>query len=109
MAGGRGDSTHHRRRHGSGVLLGIESPDTLRGPYPALAYAAALADGLPTGRITNAKTNRMWRNEVCERLARAEWVDGNGIDLGDLNGPRANEDDFDAHLTAAAVLRCIRK
>ena len=77
--------------------------------YPALAYAAALADCLPTGRITNAKTKRKWRNETCDRLARAQWVGGNRIDLGDLNGPRANEDDFDAHLTAAAVLRCIHE
>lgn len=77
--------------------------------YPALAYAAALADGLPTGRITNSKTKRVWRNEVCDWLARAQWVGGNRIDLGDLNGPRANEDDFDAHVTAAAVLRCIHE
>lgn len=77
--------------------------------YPALAYAAAVADGLPTGRIANSKTKRTWRNEICDRLARAQWVGGNRIDLGDLDGPRANEDDFDAHLTAAAVLRCIQE
>ena len=31
----------------------------------------------------------------------------NGVDLGDLGPTRTNEDDFDAHLTAAAILRCV--
>ena len=35
------------------------------------------------------------------------WVVANGVDLGDLGPTRTNEDDFDAHLTAAAVLRCV--
>ena len=75
--------------------------------YPALAYAAALADDLPTGRIANSKTKPQWRNEACDHLAHAEWVRAYGIELGDLARVRANEDDFDAHFTAAAVLRCI--
>ena len=77
--------------------------------YPALAYAAALADSLPTGRMANSKTKPAWRNDVCDRVAQAEWVHQHGIDLGDLGPVRANEDDFDAHMTAAAVLRCIRE
>ena len=75
--------------------------------YPALAYAAALADDLPTGQTANSKTKPEWRNEACDRLTHAGWVRANGIDLGDLARVRANEDDFDAHFTAAAVLRCI--
>ena len=35
------------------------------------------------------------------------WVAANGVDLGDLGPTRTNEDDFDAHLTAAAILRCV--
>ena len=77
--------------------------------YPALAYAAALADELPTGQIANSKTQRAWRDHVCNRLAQAEWVDASRIDLGDLDASRANEDDFDAHVTAAAFLRCIHE
>ena len=77
--------------------------------YPALAYAAALADELPTGQIANSKTKRAWRDHVCNRLAQAEWVDASRIDLGDLDASRANEDDFDAHVTAAAFLRCIHE
>ena len=75
--------------------------------YPGLAYAAALANELPTGRIANSKTNREWRDDVCARLAQAQWVRSNRIDLGPLGPLRANEDDFDAHFTAAAVLRCL--
>ena len=77
--------------------------------YPALAYAAALADELPTGRVANSKTKWAWRDDVCNRLTQAEWVDVSRIDLGDLDASRANEDDFDAHVTAAAFLRCIHE
>ena len=75
--------------------------------YPALAYAAALADDLPTPQISNSKTKRVWREDVCDRLMQVEWVRANRIELGDLGALRENEDDFDAHLTAAAALRCL--
>ena len=77
--------------------------------YPRLAYAAALADGLPTRPMTVFKTRPQARNAACDRLAQAQWVGANRIDLGDLGPPRANEDDFDAHITAAAVLRCVHE
>ena len=77
--------------------------------YPALAYAAALADHLPTGRVSNAKTKPEWRNDKCDQLHRAAWIRANGINLGNLEPARENEDDFDACFTAAAVLRCIRE
>ena len=38
--------------------------------YPGLAYAAALAGDLPTGRIRNAKTNGQWRSDACGRSRR---------------------------------------
>lgn len=75
--------------------------------YPALAYAAALADRLPTGRIGNAKTRAGWRDTMCDRLYQAPWVHTHRIELGDLGPSRKNEDDFDACFTAAAVLRCL--
>ena len=43
---------------------------------------------------------------ACNRLSRAEWVFANDVDLGDLDAARADEDNFDALFTAAAVLRC---
>ena len=75
--------------------------------YPGLAYAAALAGCLPTRRIRIAKTRQAERDRACDLLARAEWVANNGVDLGELGPVRASEDAFDAHFTAAAVLRCV--
>lgn len=77
--------------------------------YPGLAYAAALADGLPAPRIRIAKTRRPARDDACDRLARAAWVADHRVDLGDLDAARRNDDDFDACLTAAALLRCVRE
>lgn len=74
--------------------------------YPRLAYAVALADKLPTKRIRSAKTKSEWRNAKCDLLKQAGWVRENQVDLGELDSPRKNDDDFDAHFTAAAVLRC---
>lgn len=75
--------------------------------YPGLAYAAALADCLPTPRIRIAKTRRAERDRACEILMRAAWVARHRVDLGDVGPVRDSEDDFDAHITAAAVLRCV--
>ena len=75
--------------------------------YPSIAYATALVDKLPTCRLRVSKTNQQQREEACERLITANWVTRNHIDLGELNALIKNEDDFDAHLTAAAVMRCV--
>ena len=80
--------------------------------YPGLAYAAALADRLPIHRIRVSKSGKKKkgqseRESACVILERAAWVVANDVDLGDLVLPRAGEDDFDAYLTAAAVLRCV--
>lgn len=75
--------------------------------YPGLAYAAALADDLPASRTGIAKTCRSARDDACDRLARAAWVRDHRVDLGDLDAVRRNDDDFDACLTAAALLRCV--
>ena len=75
--------------------------------YPALAYAAALADDLPTGRIKVAKGDVRCRKHACNRLGRADWVHRHRVDLGSFHAAKANDDDFDAHFTAAAVLRCM--
>lgn len=74
--------------------------------YPGLAYAAALAEQLPTGRFVVAKTKQQPRSDACNLLANARWVTTYGVELGDLDSARRDEDDFDALFTAAAVLRC---
>ena len=75
--------------------------------YPGIAYATALVDNLPTCKQIVSKTNEQQRKEVCESLIAANWVKNNDIDLGSLDALIKNEDDFDAHLTAAAVMRCV--
>ena len=75
--------------------------------YPSIAYATALVDKLPTCRLRVSKTIQQQRKDACERLKTANWVTRNHIDLGELDALIKNEDDFDAHLTAAAVMRCI--
>ncbi|MCY3969010.1 MAG: hypothetical protein OXG74_03685 [Acidobacteria bacterium] len=74
--------------------------------YPGLAYGAALASDLPTERFAIGKTKPEERNRACDLLAEAAWIDAHGVRLGELAPARDDEDDFDAHLTAAAVLRC---
>ncbi|MCE2391462.1 MAG: hypothetical protein J4G09_08265 [Proteobacteria bacterium] len=75
--------------------------------YPGLAYAAALSNALPIHRVMVPKTKRPERERASDLLERASWVAAAGVDLGDLAPARDNEDDFDAHFTAAAVLRCV--
>ena len=75
--------------------------------YPGLAYAAALAEELPTGRFVVGKTRYQARNDACNRLSDATWVKAYGATISDLEQARADEDDFDALFTAAAVLRCV--
>lgn len=74
--------------------------------YPGLAYAAALADNLPTCQWKVAKTKSEVRNLACELLEATLWVRQCEVDLGELEPARTDEDAFDSHLTAAAVMRC---
>ncbi len=75
--------------------------------YPALAYAASVADKLPTGRILNSKSKHLWRSYLCRSLYIAKWVRDHDIDLDNLDAARGCEDEFDACFVAAAVLRCL--
>ncbi len=75
--------------------------------YPGLAYAAAVAERLPTDLLKIAKTNPDARERFCDLLEKAAWVRKHGVCLGDLGSARANDDAFDSHVTAAAVLRCV--
>lgn len=77
--------------------------------YPRAAYATALLDVPPTARapLVVAKTDAAVRREAIAALRTAEWVRSLSVDLEDLDQAEANEDDFDACVTAAALLRCI--
>ena len=82
-------------------------PIVLAESYPGLAYAAALARSLPACPIRIGKTKEVERDLACNILVRAGWVVRNRVDLGEFGPARDSEDDFDAHITAAAVLRCV--
>lgn len=75
--------------------------------YPGLAYGAALAEALPTARVRVTKTGKKHqRHHACDALVRTDWAKACELDLGGLAAARRNDDDFDALMTAAAVLRC---
>lgn len=77
--------------------------------YPRAAYATALLDVPPTSRapLVVAKTDAGVRREAIATLRAARWVGSLGVELEDLAQAEANEDDFDACVTAAALLRCV--
>lgn len=77
--------------------------------YPRLAYGTALAEALPAALLRLAKTQRAARESAYEGLRRTAWVASCGVQLGDGARMIGNEDDFDAFITAVALLRCALK
>jgi hypothetical protein len=77
--------------------------------YPRAAYATALLDVPPQSRapLVLAKTDAAVRREAIAALRTARWVDSLSVSLEDLDHAESNEDDFDACVTAAALLRCV--
>ena len=53
------------------------------------------------------KTNAGVRRRAIASLQAASWVSALSVELKDLAQAEANEDDFDACVTAAALLRCV--
>lgn len=54
-----------------------------------------------------AKTDAPTRERAIERLFATRWIRSAGVRIADLDRARANEDDFDAMISAAALLRCV--
>ena len=77
--------------------------------YPRAAYATALFDVSPASRapLVVKKTNAGVRRRAIASLQAASWVSALSVELKDLALAEANEDDFDACVTAAALLRCV--
>ena len=77
--------------------------------YPRAAYATALLDVPPMSRaiLVVPKTDPSLRQEAIAMLRAAKWVQALSVQFEDLGEAEANEDDFDACLTAAALLRCV--
>lgn len=81
---------------------------TLAEVYPRAAYATALVDGTAKERprLMVAKTDARHRHSAVQQLLDMRWVRYSGVHFEDIEWARDNEDDFDACITAAALLRC---
>lgn len=75
--------------------------------YPRAAYATALVDDAPRARLAVAKSDPAVRAAALARLGRSRWVRDRAVTIADLGPARASEDDFDALVTATALLRCL--
>lgn len=77
--------------------------------YPRAAYATALTDGTPAtrARLKLTKTDGRHRHAAIDKLLAQHWVRHNNVQFDGLDEARQNEDDFDACITAAALLRCV--
>ena len=82
---------------------------TLGEMYPRAAYATALMDGpiVDRPRLMVAKTDARIRHEAIEQLLAMGWVRQHEVHFDGLEWARDSEDDFDACITAAALLRCV--
>jgi hypothetical protein len=76
--------------------------------YPRAAYTTALLDEPveSRARLSIAKTDAGTRQAAIKSLKEAQWIRSNEVAVHDLEAAADNEDDFDACLTAAALLRC---
>jgi 8-oxo-dGTP diphosphatase len=87
-------------------LLG-ESAVVVGEIYPRAAYALALSDALPAPPRSLAKTQRAEREAAIRVLESASWLRHSKTALPDLSPACRNEDDFDALLTVAAMVRTV--
>lgn len=75
--------------------------------YPAIAYTAALRESLPARLLKVAKTKREQRQIALGLLDKASWVANHSVVIHDLEEAKESEDDFDALMSAAGLLRCV--
>jgi hypothetical protein len=77
--------------------------------YPRAAYATALLDGTAESRprLAVAKTDAGIRCDAIAQLEDAAWVRQHGVTIRDSDAARTSEHDFDACMTAAALLRSV--
>ncbi len=84
----------------SGAVVVAES-------YPRACYAVALAPALPSQPLALAKTNPDERHARLRELIDAPWVRERRVELDGLEQAEAGEDDFDALMQAAALVRMV--
>ena len=77
--------------------------------YPRACYGVALAPSLPASPRSLAKTNPRERRARLDELTSAVWVREAAVELGGLEMADANEDDFDALMQAAGLVRMVKQ
>jgi len=84
------------------------SPVVVGEIYPRAAYATALLDAPTVLRapLALAKIDLDVRRDAIAALQSAHWVRMLGVTIENVVEAQTNEDDFDACMTAAALLRC---
>jgi len=80
---------------------------TLAEIYPRAAYGVALAPSLPSRPRAVAKTKVAARQAALEELGGCGWLQDARVRVLEPDRPRADEDDFDAFFTGAALLRLV--
>ncbi|MEM6689985.1 MAG: DUF429 domain-containing protein [Planctomycetota bacterium] len=73
--------------------------------YPAVCYAAVLAEVLPCRQWLLAKTKYEAREMAVERLGQLDWLHRACVELPDLSICVKSEDHFDAFMAALAQYR----
>jgi hypothetical protein len=66
-----------------------------------------LRESLTARRLKVAKTKRQQRRAALGLLTKAAWVTNHSVAIHDLDKAVASEDDFDALMSAAGLLRCV--
>jgi hypothetical protein len=57
--------------------------------------------------LIDRQTQGTVRRAALHALLTTDWVDAHNVVINDLDTAADNEDDFDACITAAALLRCL--
>lgn len=88
--------------------LVADVPVVLGEIYPRAAYATALLNQPCELRppLSLAKTDPGVRFAAIEALKASDWVRANRVTIANADYAQSGEDDFDACMTAAALLRC---
>jgi len=91
--------------HGTLTAL-LAQPSVVLGElYPAACYGMALAETLPAARIRIAKTKAPARRQALAQLQSTAWLQAASVTLRDVSGATNSEDQFDALMSATALLR----
>lgn len=89
--------------------LFASAPIVIAENYPRAAYAAAFCDVFCANRprVRLSKTRAETRHEAIKCLLSRPWVRDNGVMLHDIDAALADENQFDAMVTAAGLLRLV--